>query len=293
MNKENDILVSISTITYNHVNYIKDALDGFLSQKTNFSYEILIHDDASTDGTEEIIREYASKYPELIKPLYEEENQWKKGIRGSAVFNFPRAKGKYIALCEGDDYWTDPLKLQKQVDFLKKHQNINLTGHFAKAVDTIKNEEYIIGKHSKVLFTHEDIAHKNLRIPTSSLVFRNNIIWPDWIFRVYAGDRAIIYLNSLKGDLKILEFTGSIYRIHEGGVEQNFKNDKFKLPKRNIKEDFIYFKLNKRPYVKWKLYKKILWNQSYYFYWSCRKGDLKKCFKSFVSILKFAVFRKI
>ena len=95
------------------------CLDGFMMQQTNFAFEVLIHDDASTDGTTEIIKEYEAKYPEIIKPIYEEENQWVKGRRGSAVFNFPRAKGKYIAMCEGDDYWTDPLKLQKQVDFLE------------------------------------------------------------------------------------------------------------------------------------------------------------------------------
>ncbi len=112
-------LVSICSITYQHAPYIRQCLDGFLMQKTDFAFEVLIHDDASTDGTEEIIREYEAKYPDIIKPLYEEENQWVKGRRGSRTFNFPRAKGKYIAMCEGDDYWTDPLKLQKQVDFWK------------------------------------------------------------------------------------------------------------------------------------------------------------------------------
>ena len=106
-----ETLVSISCITYNQAHFIRQCLDGFLMQKTTFSFEVLIHDDASTDGTTEIIREYESKYPEIIKPLYEKENQWTKGRRGSAVFNYPRAKGKYIALCEGDDYWIDPLKL--------------------------------------------------------------------------------------------------------------------------------------------------------------------------------------
>ena len=119
MKGRKEILVSISCITYNHAPYIRQCLDGFMMQQTNFAFEVLIHDDASTDGTTEIIKEYEAKYPDIIKPLYEEENQWVKGRRGSAVFNFPRAKGKYIALCEGDDYWTDPLKLQKQVDFLE------------------------------------------------------------------------------------------------------------------------------------------------------------------------------
>jgi glycosyltransferase involved in cell wall biosynthesis len=119
-------LVSICTITYNHAPFIRQCLDGFLMQKTNFPFEVLIHDDASTDGTEEIIREYEAKYPELIKPLYEKENQYLKGRRGSKIFNFPRARGKYIALCEGDDYWTDPLKLQKQVEFLEANPDYGM-----------------------------------------------------------------------------------------------------------------------------------------------------------------------
>lgn len=119
-------LVSVSCITYNHALYIRQCLDGFVMQKTTFPFEVLIHDDASTDGTAEIIKEYEKKYPHIIKPIYEEENQWKKGRRGTRVFNYPRAKGKYLALCEGDDYWTDPLKLQKQVDFLEAHLDYGL-----------------------------------------------------------------------------------------------------------------------------------------------------------------------
>lgn len=291
-------LVSVCIQTYQHVDYIKECLNSILNQKTNFEFEILLGEDNSSDGTREICIDYAIKFPNKIK-LFQHNRENNIAIDGlptgrfNFMYNLYSARGKYIALCEGDDYWTDPLKLQKQVDFLEKYQEVNLTGHYAQVIDSLGNKRHVIGKHFQNYFTHEEITYRNLRIPTASLVFRNNIEFPEWITQVYGGDRAIIYLNSLKGDLKILEFTGSIYRIHEGGVEQNFKNDKLKLPKRNIIEDFIYFKLNKRSYVKWKLYKKILWNQSYLFYWSCRKGDLKKCFRSFVSILKFAVFRKI
>lgn len=119
MNMQENVMVSICCIVYNHESYIRQCLDGFIMQKTNFVYEIVIHDDASTDKTAEIIREYEAKYPNIIKPIYQKENQYSKGIQISATYNLPRAKGKYIALCEGDDYWTDPLKLQKQVDFLE------------------------------------------------------------------------------------------------------------------------------------------------------------------------------
>lgn len=119
---QESIKVSVCCITYNHAKNLRQCFDGFLMQKTNFKYEILVHDDASTDGTIDIINEYASKYPDLINPYIQKENQYSKGngFVGLTI-NFNRAKGKYIALCEGDDYWTDPLKLQKQVDFLDMH----------------------------------------------------------------------------------------------------------------------------------------------------------------------------
>jgi len=108
-----DPIVSICCITYNHEKYIRDAIEGFLMQKTLFPIEILIHGDASTDKTADIIKEYEVKYPDIIKPIYQTENQFSKGVSISATYQFPRARGKYIAICEGDDYWTDPHKLQK------------------------------------------------------------------------------------------------------------------------------------------------------------------------------------
>ena len=126
LTQDGDVLVSVCCITYNHKPYIRQCLDGFMMQKTTFPFEVLVHDDASTDGTADIIREYESKYPNIIKPIYQKENQYSKGIRISPTFQYPRAKGKYIALCEGDDYWIDPYKLQKQVDFLEGHPEYGL-----------------------------------------------------------------------------------------------------------------------------------------------------------------------
>lgn len=117
--KETPIVVSILCLTYNHEKYIRRALDGFVSQKTDFAYEVLIHDDCSTDGTADIIREYEQKYPDLIKPIYQTENQYSQGRAITATFQIPRAKGEFFAWCEGDDFWTDEHKLQRQVDFLR------------------------------------------------------------------------------------------------------------------------------------------------------------------------------
>ncbi|MDD3333967.1 MAG: glycosyltransferase [Eubacteriales bacterium] len=114
-------LVSICTTTYNHEKYLEKALESFLKQKTSFPFEILIHDDHSSDGTVEIIQRYAARYPEIVKPLYEEVNQYSQNVPINETFNFPRAQGKYIALCEGDDYWTDEGKLQAQADYMEAH----------------------------------------------------------------------------------------------------------------------------------------------------------------------------
>ncbi len=122
-------LVAIQCITYNHEPYIRDALEGFAMQKTNFPFVAIVHDDASTDKTAEIIREYAEKYPDIIKPIFETENQYSKkdGSLGRIMKEaIATTRAKYIAMCEGDDYWTDPLKLQKQVDFLESNPDYGM-----------------------------------------------------------------------------------------------------------------------------------------------------------------------
>lgn len=137
-------LVSICCITYNHEKYIRDAIEGFLIQKTSFPIEIIIHDDASTDNTPNIIKEYTNNYPNLFVTVLQTENQWSKG-GGSilARFVFPLARGKYISLCEGDDYWTDPMKLQKQVVFLEHNKDHGLVYTKCIRTDNMK----VIGVH--------------------------------------------------------------------------------------------------------------------------------------------------
>ncbi len=127
--KSNNPLVAILCITYNHEPYIRDALEGFVMQKTDFPFVAIVHDDASTDGTAAIIRAYAEKYPDIIKPIYEAENQYSKSdnLLEKIMQDAIEATGaKYIAMCEGDDYWIDPFKLQKQVDFLETNPDYGL-----------------------------------------------------------------------------------------------------------------------------------------------------------------------
>lgn len=122
--------VSVCVITYNHAPYIRRCLDSLIMQQTDFPYEIIVNDDCSTDGTTDILREYEAKHPGLVKPIYHEENQVQKGIyQIFSTFTFPKAQGEYIAMCEGDDYWLDPLKLQKQADFLDAHPTHSMVFH--------------------------------------------------------------------------------------------------------------------------------------------------------------------
>lgn len=122
-------LVSICCITYNHEAYIEDTIRGFLIQETDFPFEILIHDDASSDRTADIIREYETQYPKLIRPIYQSVNQFSQGKRINPNFNFPRAKGDFLALCEGDDYWVSPQKLTQQVSALSNNPSCHLSFH--------------------------------------------------------------------------------------------------------------------------------------------------------------------
>ena len=188
-------LVSIVCTTYNHEKYIADALEGFVSQKTTFPFEILVMDDASTDGTADIIMEYEKKYSELIKPVYQKENQFSKGLRPGQQ-NRDRAIGKYIALCEGDDYWIDEYKLQKQVDYMEAHPECTFcftNGYscYGNQKPTDKklipwNGTAIVKKNSSIY----DVAEIEQLgyIPTCSFIWRNGL------------EELSVSANAFKGD---------------------------------------------------------------------------------------------
>lgn len=216
-------LVSICCLTYNHEPYIRDAIEGFLMQKTDFPFEILIHDDASTDGTADIIREYEAKYPNIIKPIYQTENQYSKGIKVSQVHQFPRAKGKYIAMCEGDDYWIDPYKLQKQVDFLEANPEYSMCFHNALLVYEKKEKR---PKQFKKLEEREYFGEEILKewtIPTASVVFKKDAYTPLFNPNFLYGDTILFLTLAEKGKLWCINEIMSIYRKHIGGLT-SYKN---------------------------------------------------------------------
>jgi len=168
-------LVSINTLTYNHAPYIRQCLDGIMMQKTTFSFELLIHDDASTDGTADIIREYEARYPNIIKPIYQTENQFstKGAVYVERDLQLARAKGKYIAMCEGDDYWIDPLKLQKQVDFLESHPDYSICGGKYWVMNT-ENPDNLFEQSWMIRGMAE---HPEGRTVTLDNIFDNYLFW--------------------------------------------------------------------------------------------------------------------
>lgn len=225
-------VVSICSITYNHAPYIRQCLDGFLMQKTNFPFEIIINDDCSTDGTTEIIKEYAEKYPDLIKPIFHEENQYKKGVRGMFVkYVFPKAQGKYLALCEGDDYWIDPLKLQKQVDILESDDSVSMVYTSFKTVDSkgnlMRRPDY--ENYKKRSFTG-DVFYKLITsgnfIMTLTTCFRKEIYENDVIkgYPVMLDYALFLGVSSTGKAVFLPEETGCYRYVGNSATNANSKN---------------------------------------------------------------------
>lgn len=216
-------LVSICCITYNHEKYIADALDSFLNQKASFQFEIIIHDDASTDNTPKIIRQYAEKYPDIIKPIYQKENQYAKGTEIYAKFIFPLVKGHYIATCEGDDYWIDHRKIEKQVRFLENNQDYIMCFHAVKIVDI--NRKFVgrylglFGQGSKKIdmkeVTKGGVVHVSSRLVRAEFARK---IEPEWISKARYRDYAMALYMAAEGNVFYRDEVMSAYRI---GVENS------------------------------------------------------------------------
>ena len=187
-----DVVVSVLCTAYNHEKYIRSALDGFVNQKTNFRYEVLINDDASTDHTAAIIAEYEAKYPDIIKPVYQTENQYSKGVFITKSILFPRSKGKYTAICEGDDYWCDENKLQKQVDFLESHEEYAACVHNTGCWTAARAVRGRCIKENRIVISHSR---------RSSITVQPVSIRP----RFYAGESGSAYrMNSEQMDSVII-----------------------------------------------------------------------------------------
>lgn len=236
----NDIIVSVNCLVYNHAKYLRKCLDGFVMQKTNFKFEVLIHDDASTDGSQDIIREYEEKYPDIVKPIYQKENQYSKHILISETYQYPRVKGKYIAFCEGDDYWTDPYKLQKQFDIMEKNPNCSICVHRVK--DVLENGEDSGKCHPNFsmeegvinLKKYLDIASNYSAYPfqTTSYFMRtdetNELAFnpPTFFEKFGVGDIPTMLFALTKGDMYYIDEIMTCYRLQaKGSWSSNIANN--------------------------------------------------------------------
>ena len=219
--KEKPILVAIHCLVYNHELYLRDCLNGFVMQKTNFRFVAIVHDDCSMDKSADIIREYAEKYPDIILPICETENQYSKhdGSLGKVMSIALIATGaKYVAMCEGDDYWTDPYKLQKQVDILEADEtlmacctNCSVVDNHSQTIHPVRPEP-VVKDNKEGRYTLRDFFRDNHQYPTASVVFRYTHIeevrakhahtenaflgdWTKWICLLIYGD--MYFLNEV------------------------------------------------------------------------------------------------
>ncbi len=231
----NSVKATILCITYNHEKFIRDALDGFVMQKTNFPFEVIVHDDASTDKTPEIIQEYQLKYPDIIKPVLQTENQFSQGRDPIIDFMAEKVQGEYVALNEGDDYWTDENKLQKQVDFLDAHPDFAVcfhpvkihweNGEFSDSVFPTPKDRFY-----KTELKLADLLRRNF-IQTNSVMYRwrkdITAIWPKRKFE--PTDIFLHCFHAQMGKIAFLPDVMSVYRKQDGGIWNQKDMDAFSL----------------------------------------------------------------
>ncbi|WP_297420723.1 glycosyltransferase [Clostridium sp.] len=272
------VLVSINCITYNHEKYVGDALESFLNQKTDFEYEIIIGEDCSTDNTREIIKDYMKKYPEKIRLITSEKNV---GMGENERRIYEASRGRYIAECEGDDFWIDPYKLQKQINYMKKNPDCTLCFHNAYKINTKRN---IIGtviskEVDSNVFDSGEIAVLGF-IPTASRVYLKKTMEdiPDWYKTAVVGDLPSQLIITSKGYAYFMKDIMSVYRV---GVENSATSNLFRINDENKKienqENLISILDNFNIYSQNKYSEKInerrkLYEYQLYF----MKGDIKK-----------------
>ena len=301
-------LVSICCITYNHASLIRRCLDGFLMQMPPSAVapnaqlgdwlEILIHDDASTDGTTEIIKEYAAKYPDVIFPMYENENQYTRGGAGKMeLFNYNRAHGTYMAYCEGDDFWTDAHKLQKQVDFLEAHPEYSVCWHRCKQM-ILETSEYRNDECGDLLQGREgididlDTYFSKWYTQPLSMVFRFALFDPHCCeqYRYYRDEHEQYHLLK-KGKGYLFAFEGGVYVKHGGGMFTSMSDTILDDTCKKVAQELYY--VNKDEYTK-RFYETVLQRQIYWmkdafmkkfmYSWELFRlqGDLKQLIKNIV-----------
>lgn len=222
----NEIKVSILCTAYNQEKYIEDALKSFVSQKTSFQYEVLINDDASTDRTPMIIKEYENRYPDIIHAIYQKENQYHKVNSINSQILFPLSKGKYIALCEGDDYWTSNNKLQRQFEMMEEHPEIDMCAH--RAIRVSANSKSLINymapaEQDTILSVDQVISGGGDYVATNSLFYRRELEANSYRFtKMLSLDYIRQIHGALRGGMLYLNECMSAYRWASNGSWTNY-----------------------------------------------------------------------
>lgn len=251
-----NIKVSVICLAYNHENYIRKCLEGFVIQETNFDFEVLVHDDASSDKTTNIIREYEEKYPQIIKPIYQQTNQYSKGVKIIAEILMPLVKGKYVAFCEGDDYWTDKYKIQKQFDALEANLDCYMC---VGKVRCVREHGEITKNQYPMIEIDEGLVPADLLIGTynfhTSCYFCKTEVLrmfynPDVIFKKWCtGDVALLIFFAQAGGVYFIDEYVSCYRQDSIGswVDRRTNKSRVEFHKNQIKawkayDEFTNFK---------------------------------------------------
>tara|TARA_R110001606_G_scaffold195473_2_gene343124 strand:+ start:6974 stop:7888 length:915 start_codon:yes stop_codon:yes gene_type:complete len=226
-NSPEQVKVTICCIVYNHGGFIEDAICGFLSQETLFPYEIVIHDDASTDRSADIIAKYVELYPKLIKPIYQNANVYSKGIKPLSVI-FSKAKGDFFAICEGDDFWMDNKKIQKQYDYMSENSSCSVSYHRSLLIKNGKvTDEYSLDSKCYRDYSELDLLKGRGRISTQTAMIKSDIKnLPEEYSMVTNEDSFIFVLCGGFGHGTFLdEISPSAYRLHDGGIWSNKKSN--------------------------------------------------------------------
>ncbi|WP_115461523.1 glycosyltransferase family 2 protein [Winogradskyella aurantiaca] len=225
-------LVSVVCTVYNNEKYLRQCLESLVTQNCTFDYEIIVHDDCSTDSSQEIIREFENNYPEFIRPIYQPKNIYSQNIKPWPIC-FEKARGKFIAICEGDDYWTAPYKLQKQVSFLTKNPEFGICGHNVKELNSFNGKQRILpGINEYMTYSIIDYVDRNYTA-TCSIVFRKNCLnLPHPLFKYSPfGDWAIslLIMDKSNGKIHVLDDEMGCYRIHADGSHGRFHRNRNSL----------------------------------------------------------------
>lgn len=251
MNFNHETTVSVVMITYAHEKFIRQAIEGVLMQKCNFSVELIISNDCSPDNTDDVVQDILKIHPNAnwIKYTKQEHNL---GMMPNFLWTIKQAKGKYVSYCEGDDYWTDPNKLQKQVDFLENNNRFSCHAHQSSIIEEGKKSKLFREKVFPLLNVYDLIEGRQFH--TASILFRKSALtlFNQYAGNVFSGDRFLFLCIAIKGDIFYSEQQMCIYRKHPGGISVNVKVEQIKKDINSL--DFLKANFKSFPVLRYKSY---------------------------------------